>query len=276
MNILLAGRSGARKSAFINEFLGDYLAREGDSSLSTSHSFTKYLIPNMPIILIDSPGFESEETKKDIIKRLENMKKSLKEKDKIHLILYFIDGSSENKFLSIEKDVLQSLIKNPVPIIFISSHCENNPNSDDKEEKNNYKQNFKKIRNALIKILGENNFNILINKNSKYIKNGDKLVNNNTKTEEKSPSKTKNEKDKENGLNKDNQKKQVKDKKEKKGSENDEDIKSIILVNFKDKKISKFNISPFGIENIFNNIYYFLSNASSEFKKNPLYSRINK
>ena len=77
-------------------------------------------------------------------------------------------------------------------------------------------------------------------------------------------------------MNKDNQKKQVKDKKEKKGSENDEDIKNIILVNFKDKKVSKFNIPPFGIENIFNNIYYFLSNASSEFKKNPLYSRINK
>ena len=266
INILLAGRSGAGKSTFINEFLGDYFAKEGGSSLSTSHNFTKYHIPNMPIILIDSPGFENEETKNDIIKRLENMKSSLQEKDKIHLILYFIDGSSENKFLSIEKDVLQFLIKNPVPILFIASHCENNPNSDDKEEKKNYKQNFKKIKNALIKILGENNFNILISKNSKYIKNDIKLDKNNTNTEEKSCSKTKNEKEKENGLNTENEKKKIKDKKGKKGFENDEDIKNIILVNFKDKKVSNFNVPPFGIENIFNNIYYFLSNSSSQLK----------
>lgn len=43
----------------------------------------------------------------------------MKNNDQIHLILYFIDGSSENKFLEFEKEVLEYLISNPVPILFI-------------------------------------------------------------------------------------------------------------------------------------------------------------
>lgn len=134
--------------------------------------FTFYFVPNIPIILIDSPGFENEPTRDDVIKKLKDMKASLLEKKiQIHLILYFVDGSSENKFLDLEKKVLDYLISNPIPILFIVSHCENNPNSIDKEEKKNYKTDFEKIKNALIKILGEENYKILIANNSKYIKN---------------------------------------------------------------------------------------------------------
>lgn len=59
----------------------------------------------------------------------------------------------------------------------------------------------------------------------------------------------------------------MKKKKKKKNSNNNEDIKNIVLVNFKNKKVSKFTISPFGIETIFGNIYYFLSNSLKELEK---------
>ena len=258
INILLTGRSGAGKSTFINEFLGDYYAREGGSSLSTSVKFTRYYVPNIPIILIDSPGFENEETKNNVIKKLKDMKDSLlKNNEQIHLILYFIDGSSENKFLEFEKEVLEYLISNPVPILFIVSHCQNNPKSKNKKVKNNYKTDFDKIKNALMKILDEKNFNTLINKNSK--------IDNKEKITEISIKGTNCLNLIENGLNEIT--KEYKDKDSNKNLNDIENIKNIILVNFKKKEVSEYIIPPFGIETIFSNIYYFLSDASLQLKK---------
>ncbi len=182
INILLAGRSGAGKSTFINQIIGDYLAKEGGNFLSTSYKFTKYHIHNKPIIFIDSPGFEDLKITNDIIIKLKALNDSLfKENDQIHLILYFIDGGSENKFLNIEKDVLRTLITNPVPIIFIASHCENNPDSLDKNELKNYKIEYKKIKKTIINILEPENFEKLMNNNYKYItkeKENDEKYNN--------------------------------------------------------------------------------------------------
>ena len=191
----------------------------------------------------------------------------MEKKVQIHLILYFVDGSSENKFLDLEKKVLDYLISNPIPILFIVSHCENNPNSIDKEEKKNYKTDFEKIKNALIKTLGEENYKILIANNSKYIKNDAKEEKKIYRKKEISIKETKGGKVKENGLNKITEECKEKNSKGSKKSSNKEETKNIVLVNFKNKKVSKFSIPPFGIETIFSKIYYFLSDASSELKK---------
>ena len=231
INILLIGRSGAGKSTFINQTLGDYYAKEGGSSLSTSHKFTNYYIPNRPIVFIDSPGFEDEKTKNDVISKIKELDKSLKneKKEQIHLILYFIDGLAENKFLNIEREVLQNLIENPVPILFIASHCENDPDSKDKNERKNYKNDFNKIKKAIIKILGNDNLNRLINNNNNY---------NN------------------------------KDKDSKKEEEKETDIdNNLILANFVKSKKSRFEINPFGIDRIFNNMYYYLKSSLNNLKK---------
>ena len=222
INILLIGRSGAGKSTFINQTIGDYLAKEGGNALSTSHKFTKYHIHNKPITFIDSPGFEDEKTTSDIISKLKALNDSfLKDNDQIHLILYFIDGGSENKFLKIEKDVLKTLISHPVPILFIASHCENNPDSKDKEELKNYKIDFNTIKKAIIKILDKENYEKLIINNNKYI---------------------------------------TKEKEDNKNSNN------IILVNFLESRKSKYKIPAFGIDKIFDSMYYYLFNSSKELK----------
>ena len=222
INILLIGRSGAGKSTFINQTIGDYLAKEGGNALSTSHKFTKYHIHNKPITFIDSPGFEDEKTTSDIISKLKALNDSfLKDNDQIHLILYFIDGGSENKFLNIEKDVLKTLISHPVPILFIASHCENNPDSKDKEELKNYKIDFNTIKKAIIKILEPENYDKLIINNNKYI---------------------------------------TKEKEDNKNSNN------IILVNFLESRKSKYKIPAFGIDKIFDSMYYYLFNSSKELK----------
>ena len=222
INILLIGRSGAGKSTFINQTIGDYLAKEGGNALSTSHKFTKYHIHNKPITFIDSPGFEDEKTTSDIISKLKALNDSfLKDNDQIHLILYFIDGGSENKFLKIEKDVLKTLISHPVPILFIASHCENNPDSKDKEELKNYKIDFNTIKKAIIKILEPENYDKLIINNNKYI---------------------------------------TKEKEDNKNSNN------IILVNFLESRKSKYKIPAFGIDKIFDSMYYYLFNSSKELK----------
>ena len=100
LNILILVRSQSGKSTFINLLLNEKRAKEGGNNCGCSKKLMKYKVANYPIRLYDTVRFGDED------KNIEDIRKFLKEldnellnaKEKIHLILYFIDGGAGNKF----------------------------------------------------------------------------------------------------------------------------------------------------------------------------------
>ena len=100
LNILVLGRSQSGKSTFINILLNEKRAKEGGNNCSCSQKSQKYKILNYPIRLNDTIGFGDEDRN---VEDIENFFKKLEDellnsKEKIHLVLYFIDGGASNKF----------------------------------------------------------------------------------------------------------------------------------------------------------------------------------
>ena len=117
-NILTLGQAGTGKSTFINQFIKEKVAKEGEGILST-HKITSYLHPNYPIKIIDTPGFENLNSVLNIYKLLNEFETKTKEpKKRIDLILYFIN-MNERCFLSIEIELVKFLIIRKKKIIFV-------------------------------------------------------------------------------------------------------------------------------------------------------------
>ena len=100
LNILVLGRSQSGKSTFINILLNEKRAKEGGNNCSCSQKSQKYKILNYPIRLYDTIGFGDEDKN---IEDIENFFKKLNDeilnsKEKIHLVLYVIDGGESKKF----------------------------------------------------------------------------------------------------------------------------------------------------------------------------------
>ena len=117
-NILLCGRAGTGKSTFINKFLEDKKAKEGDG-LSVTHNIISYSSSKYPINISDTPGFEDEDTVKNVIKLLDDYNtKLIDARKKINLIIYFFPYS-DRSVLHIEYELLQKLNKYNSEIIFV-------------------------------------------------------------------------------------------------------------------------------------------------------------
>ena len=109
-NILVCGVVGVGKSTFINQFIQEKFSQEGEG-LSVTYNIKNYIHPKYPIKIIDTPGFESDNSVQIIRKFIEKSDKDMFDSNNhIDLILYFI-RSELRPFFSSEIELIQWLIK---------------------------------------------------------------------------------------------------------------------------------------------------------------------
>jgi len=108
LNLLLVGDSGAGKSTFVNILKGKKIAYESNFGFTKTVQINEYLIEHLfnndnrefkiGMKLVDTLGFSTENIEKG--KLLEYTKQvyyeGVKNKDKIHLLLYFINSDSND------------------------------------------------------------------------------------------------------------------------------------------------------------------------------------
>ena len=154
-NILICGQAGVGKSTFINKFMQEKVAKEGEG-LSITHKVTHYVHPKYPIRIYDTPGFESDGTVNIVRKTIEKLDKNMLDSNKhIDLILYFCKLQSRN-FLAIEINLIKWLIKENKNIIFVLNDFDNNKKTDIIRLTEVLKDSIKKIITTM-----DNNKNIL-------------------------------------------------------------------------------------------------------------------
>mgnify|MGYP002626696933 CR=1 FL=1 len=153
-NILICGKAGVGKSCFINQFLQDKVAKEGEGLLVT-HEITNYVHPTYPIRIFDTPGFENDDTIQLVQKTIEKFKQDIRDsKNHLDLIIYFNNLSSRN-FLAFEIKLLKHLLEQKKKMIFVM---------------NDYIIHSKKERNKLMQIQKDSIIKII-----NTMKNNDKL-----------------------------------------------------------------------------------------------------
>ena len=128
-NILICGPAGVGKSCFINQFLNEKCAKEGEG-LSVTYKITSYVHPNYPIKIIDVPGFESENSVKLVQKIIENFENDMGDtKNILNLILYF-HQLNERNFYSFEIEFIKYLVKLNKKIMFVLNDFNNHKKED--------------------------------------------------------------------------------------------------------------------------------------------------
>ena len=126
-NILICGSVGVGKNIFINQFIHEKIASEGEKLW---HKITNYLHPEYPIRIFDTLGFgdgnEIQLTKKSIEKLEQNI---IGSNNYIDLILYFSE-LNPRRFLNIEIDLIKWLIEENKKIIFVVNDLKYHKKSD--------------------------------------------------------------------------------------------------------------------------------------------------
>ena len=133
INIFCLGKSGCGKSTFINKFFNEKRTKEGGTLKSTTTKIIRYGIENIPIRIFDIPGFEDDKTLNIVYKKLcEKTNEMNNDKDKIHLLLYFVNYHENTYFYQIEDKIIETIKENnnKIKIIFIFTHSDINPYSD--------------------------------------------------------------------------------------------------------------------------------------------------
>ena len=174
-NILICGPAGVGKSSFINQFLQEKQAKEGEG-LSVTHEITKYIHSKYPITIFDTPGFEGDDTVKMVRDTIEEFEKNINEsKNHLDLILYYTQ-LKQRSFFQMEIELIKKLIKENKRIIFIF-------NSFGKSQKGKETKRLLKIMEDSIKQIF-NNMDSKIREKLPQILEDIILVNQNQSTEE--------------------------------------------------------------------------------------------
>ena len=117
-NILICGKAGVGKSSFINQFLNEKLAKEGEG-LSITQEITNYIHPKYKIKIFDTPGFESDDTVEKVYRTIKKFEKDIRDsKNHLDLIIYF-NELSERPLFSLETKLIKHLVKQNKKIIFV-------------------------------------------------------------------------------------------------------------------------------------------------------------
>lgn len=169
INILLCGKPGAGKSTLINRILGKEKSYSKIGSNTITTKIIKYIHEKYPLVLYDSPGFESDDNIKSVQKLITQKNESLnEEKNRIHCIFYLLNKNSERGFLSKEYPFIASLIKQKIDIFIVTTHAESINNSEEYIEEtriqilqnSNGNENIENLRDYIypVELKNENNY----------------------------------------------------------------------------------------------------------------------
>ncbi|MGH3824438.1 MAG: GTPase [Pseudonocardiaceae bacterium] len=127
LNVMLAGRVGVGKSTLVNAIFGEPIAPTGVGA-SVTQNIERYVRPNLPISVYDTPGIELGVEAEVIAKTyLAEIKRQMKDDDtRIHFCLYCVRTRDE-RFEQVESDVVRALARD-VLVAFVLTQC---PSPDD-------------------------------------------------------------------------------------------------------------------------------------------------
>ena len=154
INIFCLGKTGAGKSTFLNKFFNEKRSKEGGTGKSCTTKIIRYGLDGVPIRVYDIPGFEDENTVEMVYNKLKETKEEMNnDRDRIHIILYFINYSGETLFYELENKIINVIKENNtnIKIIFVLTHCKTNPYvlNKGKGAINKLKKNIEKIINNI-------------------------------------------------------------------------------------------------------------------------------
>jgi uncharacterized protein (DUF697 family)/predicted GTPase len=122
-NLVIAGRSGAGKSALLNTIFGEAVAPEG-TGLPVTQRVEKFCSDNLPVTIWDTVGLTVES---DVVKVREELQELIRrtrlqdESEHIHLILYCVHTRS-NRVFPEELELIRELAAE-VPLLVVLTQC---------------------------------------------------------------------------------------------------------------------------------------------------------
>ena len=147
-NILICGKAGVGKSCFINQFIGDKVAKEGEG-LSVTHEISNYKHPIYKIKIFDTPGFEDDNTVEAVYRTIKKFEKDIRDsRNHLDLILYFNPLSHRN-FYAFENKLLKHLIKQQKKLLFVLNDHEKNSKSEITRLKGVFQTSLRQITNTI-------------------------------------------------------------------------------------------------------------------------------
>jgi len=130
IKIILFGKAGAGKSTFINTSFGELVSKSSGSMKSVTSKCTEYLLPYRinsenedpnykgRIMLIDTPGFENEDSVKIVKNEIEKYTKNAKDtKDMVHCALFFLKEG--DRIYPFEEQIFKYIFEQKIELFFV-------------------------------------------------------------------------------------------------------------------------------------------------------------